>query len=272
MNRAARRARRTAFINHKGGVGKSTSVGQTAHRAVKRGERVLIAECDPQGNSTLAFTEYNDDSSETRPPCSLADVLDPRTKRPVTDAIVHTHREGLDILPGGFKELQAVADTLISQMGSERRLSTALEPVDDYYDRILFDCRPASDLITRNAMVAADNAVIVTQCLEWAMHGLKESMEAIADMREYLGKDLPISGFLINMFQANRIDQNKWLDWLKTVSAQQDIPILGLPVPFYTELSRLAESGIGLDEHPKASPKMAVIGETYDAVLDAIAA
>lgn len=272
MNRAARRATRTVVINQKGGVGKTTAVGQTAHRGVKRGKRVLIVECDPQGNSTLAFTGYKAGASEARPPCSLADVLDPRTKRPVTDAIVHTHREGLDILPGGFKDLQAVADNLISQMGAERRLSAALEAVDGHYDHILFDTRPASDLITRNAMWAADNAVIVTTALEWGMSGLKLSLEAIGEMREYVDKDLPVAGFLVNMFQANRIDEKKWLEWIQAVSAQQDIPVLGLPVPFYAELSRLAESGIGLDEHPKASPRMSVIGETFDAVLDAIAA
>ncbi|AHB79276.1 UNVERIFIED_ORG: sporulation initiation inhibitor protein Soj [Mycobacterium phage Adler] len=272
MNRAGRRSRRTVVMNQKGGAGKTTTVGQTAHRAVKRGKRVLIVECDPQGNSTLAFTQYKAGAHEARPPCSLADVLDPRTKRPTEEAIVHTHREGLDILPGGFKDLQAVADNLISQMGAERRLSTALEAVDDLYDHILFDTRPASDLITRNAMWAADNAVIVTEALEWSVSGLKLSLETIAEMREYVDKDLPIAGFVVNRFQSKRIDEIKWMEWIRAASAQQGIPILGLPVPFYAELSRLAESGTGIDENPKASPKMAVIGETYDAVLDAITA
>lgn len=274
MNRAMRRAIKAAFVNFKGGVGKTTTCQQAAHRVAKRGRRVLVVEADPQGNMTLAMSNFIDDPGqpELRPPCSLADVLDRRSSATITDAIVHTHREGFDLVPGGFKELQAVSDQLISQMGAENSLKTALEPVMDQYDYIFFDCRPATDLITRNAMVAADCAVIVTEPLAWGNHGAREALGTVDDMRHFLSVDLPVAGFVVNKYQSSRLDQAGHLEWLQEVSADQGIPILGLPIPLFTEISRLAENGLGLDEHPKETAKMRVIAETYDAVIDAIGA
>jgi chromosome partitioning protein len=274
MNRAMRRAVKAAFVNFKGGVGKTTTCQQAAHRVARRGGKVLVVEVDPQGNMTLAMTNFIHDPAQPdlRPPCSLADVLDRRSRATISDAIVHTHREGFDLVPGGFKELQAVSDQLISQMGAESSLKTALEPVMDEYDYIFFDCRPSTDLITRNAMVAADCAVIVTEPLAWGNNGVRDALDTVDDMRHFLGVDLPVAGFVVNKYDSRRLDQAGHLNWLEEVSADQTIPILGLPIPLFTEISRLAENGLGLDEHPKETAKMRVIGETYDAVVDAISA
>ena len=88
-------------------------------------------------------------------------MLDRRTRTPLHDVVVQTMREGIDLVPSGFDGLQAVQDSLVGQPGAESSLNKALRPLAAQWDYVFIDTRPAVDLITRNALMAADNLVVV---------------------------------------------------------------------------------------------------------------
>ena len=185
----------SAFANLKGGVGKTLVTLGCAHAAVAAGKRVLVVDTDPQGNLTAQLTEYTTDEP---PPATLADVLDRHTAAPIEQAIVGTRRAGIDLLPSGFDELQAVQDALFGKPGAENSLSKVLQPVADRWDHVFIDTRPATDLITRNALMAADNVVLILEAEVPAIRGADQTMRAIGELEEYLEKYLPVAGWVIN--------------------------------------------------------------------------
>jgi len=259
------KVKKVVLGNLKGGVGKTVMTTQFAHAAVVRGSRVLIVDADPQGNITRAFTSYD---TVNMPPASLADVLDRRAQASIRDAIQPTRREGISILPSGFDELQAVQDALISQPGAENSLARALREVEDDFDFIFIDSRPATDLITRNAFMAADSIVVVIQPEDWAIRGLQMTLSAVEDLKEYLDKDLPVAGWIINLVNASRKDHEENLDLLKAMADDEGIPILSEPFPSAADLGRLSVVGMGADEHPKPTPRMRNFASMFSLIVD----
>ncbi|WP_137725621.1 ParA family protein [Prescottella subtropica] len=238
----------TAIANLKGGVGKTTVANGLAHAAASTGRSCLIVDADMQGNSTKHLTGY---SAGDPAPGSLADVLDRDTEMPVRDAIVAAKREQIHVLPSGFGELQAVSDRLGTKPGGEMSFARALKDVSGVYDHILIDCRPAIDLVSRSALYAADNVLIVVQPEQDALDGLDAIREAIEDIAKYMDKVLPIAGVVVNQLDSRRSDHAKTLDYLKEYAAADGIALLGHPIPDRADISKLTTVGMGLDQHPK---------------------
>lgn len=257
----------SAFANLKGGVGKTVITGGCAHAAAAQGKRVLLVDTDPQANTTKHFSEYNIDN---RPNVSLADVLDRNTQTPIEEAIIATRRKGIDLLPSGFDELQAVQDALVGKPGAENSLGRVLRPIADQWDYVFIDTRPATDLITRNALMASDNVVIVLQPEPDALDGYAATLNAIEELNEYLGKDLPIAGWVVNLLDRRRGDHAEQLAWIQESSIKTGIPVLGEPVPALTDLSRLSVVGMGADEHPKSSARMRNIAENFRIIVESL--
>ncbi|MGD9622266.1 MAG: ParA family protein [Mycolicibacterium sp.] len=261
------KASKVVFGNLKGGVGKTVCTGQAAHAAVVLGHRVLIVDADPQGNITRAFTNFD---TVNMPPASLADVLDRRASATIHDAIQPTRREGISILPSGFDELQAVQDALISQPGAENSLAKALREVDQDFDFIFIDSRPATDLITRAAFMAADRMIVVIQPEDWAIRGLQMTLSAVEDLKEYLDKDLPVAGWIINLVNPSRNDHAENLEQLKAMAAAENVPILGEPIPSTADLGRLSVVGMGADEHPKPTPRIRNFASMFLSIVESL--
>lgn len=259
------KARKVVFGNQKGGVGKTVCTSQCAHAAVIRGFRVLIVDADPQGNITRAFTSYH---MANMPEISLADVLDRRAQATIRDAIQPTRREGISILPSGFDELQAVQDALISQPGAEYSLARALKEVEDDFDFIFIDSRPAVDLITRNAFMAADSMVVVIQPEDWAIGGLQMTLGAVEDLKEFLDKDLPVAGWIINLVNPSRNDHAESIEQIRGMAAAENVAILGEPIPSTADLARLSVVGMGADEHPKPTARIRNFAAMFSAIVE----
>ena len=181
----------SVVANQKGGVGKTLVTTGCAHAAAAAGKKVLVIDTDTQGSLTGQIADYTIDAP---PPRSLADVLDRQTQTPLVEAVVASKRAGIDLLPSGFDGLQAVSDTLFGKPGAESSLARALAPVADRWDLVLIDTRPGTDLITRNAFMAADNIVMVLEPEVPAIRGGALTMRAIAELEEYLDKHLPVAG------------------------------------------------------------------------------
>lgn len=263
----------TAVANLKGGVGKTLVVGALGHAVASRGERVLLIDVDPQGNLTEHITGYTKDDP---PPASLADVLDRKDPVPIDQAVLTTKRdgtplrEGLLVIGSGFDELQAVQDTLVGGSGADFRLSRAINSLSDHsLAHVILDCRPATDLVTRNAFVAADALIVVLTPQPAAITGWNKTLDAVDDLREFVGKELPVTGLIINQTDARRADHEKYLSTIRTRANEEGIEIL-TEVPLSADLSRVEAIGIGIDEVRGASPRLRNVAAEFSSIAETL--
>ena len=184
-------AKIVAFANQKGGVGKTTSCVNLCCALHLLGKSVLLVDCDPQGNASSGMGV----SKATRP--NTYDLLLSGTA--AADCVVRT--DFGDVIPTG-KELAAASVELI---GTERRefvLRDALQTLYSDYDYILIDCPPSLELLTVNALVAADSVLIPMQCEYYALEGLADLMTSIRLCKKRLNRRLDVEGIVLTMYDA----------------------------------------------------------------------
>lgn len=259
----------TAVMNLKGGPGKTTVVNHLAHASAARtGEEVLIGDVDPQGNSTTHFTGHNRDNPP--PAGTLADCLDRTVDKPIEDIIIPARtRDGIYIAPSGMDEMQAVQDSLLGKTGGELGLRRAIKEIRGKR-RMFWDCRTALDLLTRSAMLASDNVIVVCEPEADSLNGLAMVVAALDEMAEFMQFSLPIAGVVINRIDRRRKDHEERTEDIRAYCEASDIPMLGTPIPQVADVSRLTNAGMGIDQHRKADERVRYQGENFNTILNGI--
>jgi chromosome partitioning protein len=181
-----------AVTNQKGGVGKTTTAINVAASLAANDLRILLIDSDPQGNATTGLGGTKDPE---RP--NLYHVL--LGGADAADAILRTGFEGLDLIPSD-KNLVGANLELVDAPRREFRLRERVVPLRGAYDFILIDCPPALDLLTMNALLAADSVLVPIQCEFFALEGISELMDTIQRVRDYFSHPLEIEGILLTMF------------------------------------------------------------------------
>jgi chromosome partitioning protein len=181
-----------AITNQKGGVGKTTTAINVAAALAANDLRILVIDSDPQGNATTGMGATKDSD---RP--SLYQVL--LGSAEIADAILHTGFDGLDLVPGD-KNLVGANLELVDTPRREFRLHDKMNAIRALYDFILIDCPPALDLLTLNALIAADSVLVPIQCEFFALEGISELMDTIERIRQSFEHPLEIEGILLTMF------------------------------------------------------------------------
>ena len=181
-----------AVVNQKGGVGKTTSAVNLTAALQEQGKSVLLCDFDPQANASSGLGV---DKRKVRH--SIYDVIINDT--PVQDALVHT-KFG-DVLPSSA-DLAGAAVELITMDNPNYRLKQALEQLRDDYDAILIDCPPSLELLTINALAAADSILVPVQCEYFALEGLSDLMSTLRMVKKRINPALEIFGVVLTMFDG----------------------------------------------------------------------
>ncbi len=181
-----------AVTNQKGGVGKTTTAINLASSFAHLGARTLLLDCDPQSNASSGVGFLRDPDRPNTYRLIMGEVT-------AEEATQSTAVENLSVIPA-HKNLLGANIELVSLEYREYRLRHALQPLRERFEYIVLDCPPALDLLTLNALVAADTVLIPMQAEYFALEGVTELLDTIDRIRVELNRGLAVEGVVLTMF------------------------------------------------------------------------
>lgn len=250
-----------AVVNQKGGVGKTTTAINLAAALALQGFDILLVDCDPQTNASGGLGVARDTER-----FSTYDVL--LGEASAADATLQTSVDHLSLIPSS-KDLIGANFDLQAQKKREYRLQAALAPVRDRYTFVLLDCPPALDLLTLNALVAADTLLVPMQAEYFALEGVSELMGTLDRVSAAFQPELALEGVVLTMFDprtslSQQVATNLGAffgDKLYRTSIPRNVrvaeaPSHGQPVVVYDPKSRGAEAYVELAQEVLSANKI----------------
>ena len=183
-----------AVANQKGGVGKTTTAVNLAACIGARKKTVLLIDIDPQGNATSGLGIRKRNVVQTSYDLLIGEAR-------VEDVRVATEFKNVDVIPSSI-DLAGAEVELVEMDDRINRLKLALAPIRDAYDFILIDCPPSLELLTLNALCAADQVLIPVQCEYYALEGLSDLMVTLRAVKRRLNPTISIFGVLLTMYDG----------------------------------------------------------------------
>lgn len=233
--------------NQKGGVGKTTTAINLSASLAEMGQKILVVDMDPQGNTTSGLGIDKDSAENTVYELLIGECG-------IKDAVVKTEYENLEVIPSNV-DLSAAEIELIGTEGKEYILKNELDTIREQYDFVLIDCPPSLNTLTINAMCAADTVLVPIQCEYYALEGLSQLIHTIDLVKERLNSDLEIEGVVFTMYDArtnlslqvvenvkNNLNQNIYKTIIPRNIRLAEAPSHGMPITRYDSKSAGAES------------------------------
>ncbi len=236
-----------AIANQKGGVGKTTTAINLSACLAEAGQKILVVDVDPQGNTTSGFGLDKNSLEDTVYELMLDQTdLESCLRKDVI--------ENLDILPANVN-LSGAELELVAVDRSQFILKDIVDRLRDDYDFIILDCPPSLSMLTVNAMTAADTVLVPIQCEYYALEGLAQLMHTIELVKKNLNPDLEMEGVVFTMYDARtnlslevveNVKANLKQTIYKTIIPRNirlaEAPSHGLPINLYDSKSAGAES------------------------------
>ena len=231
-----------AITNQKGGVGKTTTAINLSACLAEAGQRVLAVDFDPQGNTTsgLGLEKGNLDNT-------VYELLMGECK--LEECIFQSVQERLDVMPSDM-DLSGAEIELLDIQNKESILKDYLEKVEDKYDFIIIDCPPSINLLTINALTAADTVIVPIQCEYYALEGLSQVLKTVALVQKKMNPHLEIEGVVFTMYDSRT---NLSLEVVENVKEHLNQNIYKTIIPRNVRLAEAPSYGMPINQHDSRS-------------------
>ena len=239
--------RTIAVANQKGGVGKTTTAINLSACLAERGQKILVIDLDPQGNTTSGFGIAKDQQERTVYEVLIGECT-------AQEAVLKQVVENLDLIPSNVN-LSGAEIELIGIDRKEYILRDQLESLQDSYDFVIIDCPPSLNMLTVNAMTTANSVLVPIQCEYYALEGLSQLIYTINLVKERLNPQLEMEGVVFTMYDArtnlslqvvenvkNHLRQNIYKTIIPRNVRLAEAPSHGMPITQYDPKSAGAES------------------------------
>ena len=236
-----------AIANQKGGVGKTTTSVNLGIGLARAGKKVLLVEADAQGSMAVSLGIREPDELDATLVNIMEKVINDEDIEP-GEGIIH-HEEGVGFIPANI-ELAGLETALVNVMSREMVLRQFINNIRADYDFILIDCPPSLNLLTINALTAADTVIVPIQCEYYALEGLNQVLKTIDLVKRKLNPELELEGVVFTMYDART---NLSLEVVESVKHSLNRTIYNTIIPRNVRLAEAPSHGMSINVYESRS-------------------